>query len=363
MGEGFAGVPELVAALRQGQFIILVDDEDRENEGDLVVAAELVTPQHLVEMARMASGIITVPMPRAWLRRLHIDPMVQENSESMCTAFTVTVDAADVTTGSSAHERAHTIRRLAHPQATAEGFVRPGHVNPLVVRDGGVLKRAGHTEASHDLMKLAGLHPVAVLCEIMGDDGEMLRLPSLRQLARRLGCPLGTIADVIRYRRRTERLAVRTHSSRVTTRFGDLVVHGYRSTVDDGRYTALARDPIDPDRPVLCRMHAASLTGDLLGLLHDGATTDLELALEQIGEEGGILLYIERGSDPVLPMDDRDYGIGAQILTDLGARRLRLLTDHPRRRAALEGFDLEVVEHVPLRRNVAALPTLRSDPA
>src|SRR5262245_36075432 len=197
-----ATVPEMIAELRAGRMIVLVDDEARENEGDFVVAAELLRVEHVVAMNRIASGIITVPMPRPWLRRLHIDPMVQENAESMHTAFTVTVDARDgVSTGSSAFDRARTIRKLADPTSRAEEFVRPGHVNPLLVREGGVLKRAGHTEASHDLMCLAGLQPVAVLCEIMGDDGQMLRLPELRQLSLEQGFKLGSIADLIGYRR------------------------------------------------------------------------------------------------------------------------------------------------------------------
>ncbi|HVZ34895.1 MAG TPA: 3,4-dihydroxy-2-butanone-4-phosphate synthase, partial [Polyangiaceae bacterium] len=213
-------VPELIAELRAGRMIILVDDEDRENEGDLVVAAELVTVEQIVQMNRHASGIITVPMPRSWLKRLHIDPMVQENAESMHTAFTVTVDGTSgVGTGSSAVDRVTTIHSLANPASTAEDFVRPGHVNPLVVREGGVLKRAGHTEASHDLMCLAGLRPVAVLCEIMGDDGEMARFPELCQLAAQLNLKVGTIKDLIRYRHQTEKLVTLTGRDEVVTRF------------------------------------------------------------------------------------------------------------------------------------------------
>ncbi|MCA9707787.1 MAG: 3,4-dihydroxy-2-butanone-4-phosphate synthase [Myxococcales bacterium] len=363
----FAPVPELLAQLRAGRMIVLVDDEDRENEGDLVVAAERITVEHVVQMNRLASGIITVPMPRPWLRRLHIDPMVQENAESMSTAFTITVDAASgISTGSSAHDRVHTIRRLADEGSTADDFVRPGHINPLLVREGGVLKRPGHTEASYDLMRMAGLAPVAVLCEIMGDDGTMLRLPALRELAERMGLALGTIADVIRYRRRTETLVERADGETVTTALGPLEIHRYRSRVDAGRYTALVRGPIDSEHPVLVRMHAATLTDDLLGLLVGGRHGALQLAMARIAAEGGVLLYIERAGAAAHPMDERDYGIGAQILADLGVRRLRLMTDHPRRRAGLHGFDLEVVEHVPVRGghdakdaldNVVPLPT------
>src|SRR5262245_44298113 len=345
-----ATVPEMIAELRAGRMIVLVDDEARENEGDFVVAAELIRVEHIVQMNRLASGIITVPMPRAWLSRLHIDPMVQENAESMHTAFTVTVDAKEgISTGSSAIDRVTTIRRLADPSSRAEEFVRPGHVNPLHAREGGVLKRAGHTEASSDLMMLAGLQPVAVLCEIMGDDGEMLRLPQLRELASRCSLKLGTIADLIRYRLRSENLVSTLGSSEVDTRFGRFSVRRYQSRVDSGRYTAFVRGAIDGESPTLVRMHAARLTDDLLGLLGAQRGSALESALAQLGgESAGVFLYIERPQDVPEAMDERDYGIGAQILRELGVRRMRLLTDHPKRRAGLEGFGLELAGFVPL---------------
>ena len=341
----------MLAELRAGRMIILVDDEERENEGDLVVAAELIQVDHVVAMNRIASGIITVPMPRTWLRRLHIDPMVQENAESMHTAFTVTVDAKDgVSTGSSARDRVMSIRKLADPASRAEDFVRPGHINPLLVREGGVLKRAGHTEASHDLMCLAGLQPVAVLCEIMGDDGEMLRLPRLRELALETGLKLGTIADIIRYRQYNERLIHLVSREPIDSRFGKLCVHRFESSVDRGRYTAFVRGRIDAESPTLVRIHVATLTDDVIGLLTGGTGTALEIGFQRIAsEESGIFLYIEPAHAPLAdPMDERDYGIGAQILRELGVKRLRLLTNHPKRRAALEGFGLELQEHVPL---------------
>jgi 3,4-dihydroxy 2-butanone 4-phosphate synthase / GTP cyclohydrolase II len=347
----FASVPEMLAELRAGRMIILVDDEARENEGDLVVAAELIQVEHVVAMNRIASGIITVPMPRPWLRRLHIDPMVQENAESMHTAFTVTVDARDgVSTGSSAADRVVSIRKLADPSSRAEHFVRPGHINPLLVREGGVLKRAGHTEASHDLMCLAGLQPVAVLCEIMGDDGEMLRLPRLRELALKTGMKLGTIADIIRYRQYNERLINLVSRDRVESRFGKLLVHRFESSVDRGRYTAFVRGKIEPEQSTLVRIHVATLTDDVLGLLTGGTASALEMGLRRIAsEESGVFLYIERPQDNTAdPMDERDYGIGAQILRELGVRRFRLLTNHPKRRAGLDGFGLALDEHVAL---------------
>jgi 3,4-dihydroxy 2-butanone 4-phosphate synthase/GTP cyclohydrolase II len=344
-------IPELIAELRAGRMIILVDDEDRENEGDFVVPAELVSVEQVVAMNRFASGIITVPMPRSWLKRLHIDPMVQENAESMHTAFTVTVDAkCGVGTGSSALDRVATIRKLADPASRAEDFVRPGHVNPLLVRDGGVLKRAGHTEASHDLMCLGGLQPVAVLCEIMGDDGEMLRLAGLRELALRMGLKLGTIAELIRYRRQTEKLVTLTAKEQVQTRFGAFQVCRFRSGVDRGRYTALVWGKIDAEDAALVRIHAARLTDDLLGFLGAPGEGALEAALARIARErAGVFLYIERPEDGAVgAMDERDYGIGAQILLELGVRKLRLLTNHPKRRAGLEGFGLELIDNVAL---------------
>lgn len=344
----FAPVSELIEELKAGRMIILVDDEDRENEGDFVVAAELITPAQVVHMNREASGIITTPMPKDWLARLQIPAMVQDNTENMRTAFTVTVDAKQgISTGSSAHDRVYTMRRLADPDATADEFVRPGHINPLIVREGGVLKRAGHTEASHDLLQLAGLSPVAVLCEIMGDDGEMLRLPQLRALADKLSLKLGSIADVIRHRLMTEQLVERVETHPLETRFGPLSVHTFHSTVDVGRYTAFVHGTPSADVPTLVRMHAGSLTGDLLGLLSGQTKSTVTAAFERLTQEpAGVLLYIER--DPHTAMDDRDYGIGAQILRDLGLQKLRLLTDHPKRRAGLEGFGLEVTEHVSL---------------
>jgi 3,4-dihydroxy 2-butanone 4-phosphate synthase/GTP cyclohydrolase II len=293
-------------------------------------------------------------MPRPWLKRLHIDPMVQENAESMHTAFTVTVDArSDIGTGSSAVDRVTTIRKLANPASRAEDFVRPGHVNPLVVREGGVLKRAGHTEASHDLMCLAGLQPVAVLCEIMGDHGQMALLPELFRVALRLGVKVGTITDLIRYRRQTEKLVTLASKDEVVTRFGTFKVFRLRSAVDRGRYTALVWGTIEPNDVPLVRIHAANVTDDLLGFLgaHDGGA--VEAALARIVEErAGVFLYIERPEDGSgSAADERDYGIGAQILVELGVRKLRLLTNHPRRRAGLEGFGLELVENVTLETN------------
>lgn len=347
----FHSIEEAIRDLQAGKMIILVDDEDRENEGDFVLAAEYITPHVIVLMNRCASGIITVPMPQERLRDLHLDLMVQDNTESMCTAFTVTVDAKEgITTGSSAFDRAVTIRKLADPRSVPRDFVRPGHVNPLRAQKGGVLKRAGHTEASSDLMRLAGLQPVGVLCEIMGDSGEMLRLPELYELSLRLGLKLVSIADLIRYRRRTEKLIYKTGEGELKTRYGQFRVYHYQSLVDDGFYTAFVQGDIAEAQDLLVRIHLASLTGDLMASLNTEESSILHLALEKIATAGcGVLLYIEAPHPhKSLPSDERDYGIGAQILGDLGIKQIRLLTNHPVKRAGLDGFGLKIVDYIPL---------------
>lgn len=348
----FSSIEESIRTLQSGRMIILVDDEDRENEGDFVLAAEHISPEVIVQMNRLASGIITVPMQPDRLRDLNIDLMVQDNLESMCTAFTVTVDAVDgVVTGSSAHDRALTIRKLADPNAVPRDFVRPGHVNPLRAQRGGVLKRAGHTEASLDLLRLAGLRQTAVLCEIMGDDGEMLRLPGLREMAREMGLPFATIADLIQYRRRTEKLISLSGKEELKTPYGTFQVVHYQSHVDDAHYTAFILGSYTEDDAVLVRMHAASITNDLIFAMDATQQNNLHLAFERIAQEGqGILLYIEKPKrlNQRVPPDDRDYGIGAQVLGDLGVKNMRILTNRPTKRAGLDGFDLKIVDYVPL---------------
>jgi 3,4-dihydroxy 2-butanone 4-phosphate synthase/GTP cyclohydrolase II len=369
-------IEDAIEDLRAGRLIILVDNEDRENEGDFVCAAELVTPEIITKMIRYASGIITNPMPVERLQALGIDLMVQDNSEVMRTAFTVTVDAREnTTTGSSAFDRATTMRKLADPTSKPADFNRPGHVNPLMARRGGVLKRAGHTEAAVDLLQLAGLNPVGVICEIMGDSGAMARLPELAILAKTHGLRLVTIADLIQYRRRTEKLIRKVASTKLPTQYGEFTVHAYTSSVDDAEYVALVYGTIDPQEPVLCRVHSSCLTGDLLGSLRCDCGDQLQLALQKIAQAGkGILLYIEQegrgiglvnklrayelqdnGADTVdanillgLKPDDRDYGIGSQILVDLGALKLRLMTNNPKKLNGIEGFGIEIVEEVPL---------------
>src|SRR3569833_497271 len=261
----FNTIEDAIADIAAGKMIIIVEDEDRENEGELVMAAEFITPEAITLMTREASGIITVPMTEDRLRALHIDPMVRENTESMRTAFTVTVDAREGTsTGSSAADRALTIRKLADPQARPSDFNQPGHVNPLMAKKGGVLKRAGHTEAAVDLMKLAGLQPAGVICEIMGHDGEMLRLPALAELAKKLNLKLITIAELIKYRRRSEKLVRRVATAKLPTKYGEFIVHAYESDVDPSPYIAFTMGAIGNGEDCLVRIHSSCLTGDLM---------------------------------------------------------------------------------------------------
>lgn len=372
----FDTVEEALADLRAGKMIVLVDDEDRENEGDFVMAAQHITPEAITLMTRHASGIITVPMPEERLLALNLELMVRENSESMRTAFTVTVDAHEgTTTGSSAADRALTIRRLADPEAKPADFNRPGHVNPLMARIGGVLKRAGHTEAAVDLMRLAGLEPVGVICEIMDDSGEMARVPALAALAAQLDLKFITIAELIKYRRRREKLIHKVAEARLPTRYGEFTAHAYESGVDPAPYTAFTMGDIADGKDVLVRIHSSCVTGDLMGSLKCDCGDQLQLALEKISEAGrGVLLYIEQegrgigitnkikayalqdeGADTVeanvrlgFKPDLRDYGIGAQVLVDLGVKRLLYMTNNPAKLAGLEGYDLEIVDRIPL---------------
>jgi 3,4-dihydroxy 2-butanone 4-phosphate synthase/GTP cyclohydrolase II len=372
----FSTIEEALADLQMGKMIILVDDEDRENEGDFVMAAEHVTAEAITLMTRHASGIITVPMPQEHLHALQLDLMVRENSESMKTAFTITVDATEgTTTGSSAADRALTIRRLADPHSRPQDFNRPGHVNPLMARRGGVLKRAGHTEAAVDLMRLAGMQPVGVICEIMGDSGEMARVPELAELAQRFDLKFITITELIKYRRRTEKLIHKVAEARLPSKFGEFTAHAYESDYDPAPYTAFTMGDIADGRDVLVRIHSSCVTGDLIGSLRCDCGDQLQMALEMIAEAGrGVLLYIEQegrgigisnkikayelqdeGADTVeanvrlgFKPDLREYGLGAQVLVDLGVKRMLLMTNNPAKRAGLVGYDLEIVDRIPL---------------
>jgi len=370
-------VENAAAALAGGEMVVITDAHDRENEGDLVMAAQFATPEAINFMATQGRGLICVPMHPERLRELGIGPMVAESSDPHGTAFHVSVDLRRrTTTGISAQDRANTIRALADSSAVASDFNRPGHVFPLAYRPGGVLRRAGHTEASIDLLTLAGLTPVAVICEIAADDGEMARLPALLPFARQHRMHVLAISDVIAYRRRREKLVTRVSEARLPTPHGEFIAIGYRDLLDGLEHIALVRGEVR-DRPgVLVRVHSECLTGDVFESRRCDCGRQLELALELIANEGaGALVYLrghegrgiglaekihayslqDAGLDTVEanerlghPDDRRDYGTGMQILGDLGVRAMRLLTNNPAKRTGLEGYGLSVLERVPL---------------
>ncbi len=372
----FARIEEAVEAIRAGRMVIVVDDEDRENEGDLIMAAEHATTEQVAFMVRHTSGVLCVPMSGERLDALELPLMVQANTESMRTAYTITVDAKGVGTGISAADRALTARALADPGTLPGDLHRPGHIFPLRAREGGVLKRAGHTEAGVDLANLAGLKPVALLAEVVNEDGSMARLPDLEIFAQEHGLLMTSIADLIDYRRHREKLVLQVSTARMPTSHGDFVAHVYESAPDGEQHIALVRGDIDPAAPILVRVHSECLTGDVFGSRRCDCGQQLDAAFELIASEGtGVVLYLrghegrgiglahklrayalqEQGLDTVeanlalgLPVDTRDYGVGAQILADLGVRKMRLMTNNPAKYAGLDGYGLEIVERTPL---------------
>ncbi len=384
MPNTFNTIPEALSAIRDGELIVVIDEPDRENEGDLIMAAEKVTAETINFMAKYGRGLICLPTCSERLAELELYPMVASNTAQMQTAFTVTIDAKEVTTGISAQERAYTVRKFIDPNATSSDFVRPGHIFPLEAKPGGVLRRAGHTEATVDLARMAGLYPAGVLCEILNEDGSMARVPELMKFAAQHQLKIITISDLIAYRRQTETLIRRVATAGIPTSHGEFKLYAYESTDTDGEsveedktHIALTKGDVTDPSPILVRVHSQCLTGDVFGSLRCDCGEQLEIALQTIEQEGrGVLVYMRQegrgmglkgkirayqlqdsdGLDTVeanehlgFPADLRDYGIGAQILVDLGVRKMRLMTNNPQKVKGLDGHGLEIVERVPLQ--------------
>jgi len=389
-----ASVEDAVAAIARGEIVVVVDDEDRENEGDLIMAAEFATPEKIAFFVKHTSGVICMPLTGDRCDELDLPLMVTNNTESHRTAFTVTVDyRAGTSTGISAADRARTIQALIDPLTRPADLARPGHIFPLRYREGGVLNRAGHTEAAVDLARMAGLYPAGVLCEIVNEDGTMARVPELEEFCEEHDLLMISIAELVRYRRQSEKLVRRVAEARIPTDWGDFTCYAYESLIDGETHLAFVKGAVQGQDDVLVRVHSECLTGDVFGSLRCDCGVQLQSAMEKVDDEGlGVIVYLrghegrgigiahklkayvlqDQGRDTVdanmdlgLPVDSREYGIGAQILVDLGITTMRLLSNNPTKRGGLEGYGLEIVERVPLEtkanpENIAYLRTKRA---
>lgn len=376
--SAFNTIEEAIKDLQDGKIVVVVDDKRRENEGDLIMAAEKVTPQSINFMAKSGGGLICMPIIKDRLVELNIGMMVADNTDTHKTAFTVSVDAAETSTGISAHERAYTIQKIIDPRSKPDDFNRPGHIFPLESKKGGVLVRAGHTEAAVDLARLAGYYPAGVICEIMNEDGSMARVPELKEYVKKHKLKLITIADLINYRRRHEKLIDKVSEVNLPTKYGMFRAVGYQDKITNEEHIALVMGDVDNGVPVLARVHSECLTGDVFGSNRCDCGDQLEVAMKRIAQEGrGILLYMrqegrgigllnklkayhlqDNGMDTVeanealgFPADLRDYGIGAEILSDLGVNELRLMTNNPKKISGIYGFGLKVIERIPIEIN------------
>ena len=389
----FAAIDDVIAAIGRGEMIVMVDDEDRENEGDLIMAAQFATPEKIAFIVRHSSGVVVAPLSGERCDELRLPLMVEHNTESHRTAFTVSVDMIEgTTTGISASDRSVTLCALADPSATFASFARPGHIFPLRAREGGVLKRAGHTEAAVDLARMAGLQPAGIICEITNEDGSMSRLPQLIEFCKEHNLLLSSIAELIKYRRHNEKLVTRMGQAQVPTDWGNFTCTAFRSDIDDTEHLAFSMGDVEDGLPVLVRVHSECLTGDVFASRRCDCGPQLQSAMALIAREGrGIVVYLrghegrgigiahkirayslqDGGLDTVdantelgLPIDSREYGVGAQILADLGAHKLRLITNNPAKYGGIEGYGLEVVERValnpiPTEENLKYLQTKR----